>query len=118
MVSKVQRPVRTIGKTIMKTTGCGHLYVTIAGDGHGHDPIELFTRLGKAGACTICQNEAVARCVSLGLKYGVPVQEFIDELFGIRCENPNMFPKTERTLSCPDAIARALKEYTDADCPV
>ncbi len=112
---KLERPVETFGKTIKKTTGCGNLYITLAGDGNGNDPIELFTRLGKSGGCSECQNEALSRCISLGLKYGIPVEEFVDELIDIQCPSPIMFPKEDKTLSCPDAIARAMRGYTNGN---
>jgi ribonucleoside-diphosphate reductase alpha chain len=107
-LSKTQRPKTLSGITVRQTTGCGHLYITINSNGK---PLELFASLGKNGGCTRCQNEALTRAISLGLRYGVPVKEFIEQLQGIQCPNANMWPESERTLSCPDAIARALQEY-------
>lgn len=110
-MQKVERPNVTSGPTIKKITGCGNLYVRVMGDNNGHNPIEVFANLGKSGGCTQCQLEALTRSVSLGLKYGIPAQEYIDELLGIACPGRNMWPEEERTLSCADAIARALQEY-------
>ena len=72
--------------------------------------IGVITTLGKAGGCASAQNEALCRSISLGLKWGIPVSEFISELEGIRCPNPNMFPLKERCLSCADGLASALRE--------
>ncbi len=80
---------------------------------NGYLPIEVFASLGKAGTCTSCQLEALTRSITLGLKYGVPVEEFINELKDIQCPNKNLWPEDERTLSCADAIARALEEYLE-----
>lgn len=113
MVSKVTRPKVTRGPTIRKVTGCGNLYVTVNNDGNGSKPIEVIARLGKNGGCSQCQNEAVTRAITLGLKYEVPLEEYIEELRGIECPSKNMWPEEERTLSCPDAIARVLGEYTN-----
>ncbi len=106
---KAPRPKTLTGVTVKKVTGCGNLYVTINSNGK---PLELFASLGKNGGCTRCQNEALTRAISLGLRYGVPAQEFIDQLSGIQCPNANMWPEDARTLSCPDAIARALQEFS------
>jgi len=115
LASKTVRPKVTTGSTIRKVTGCGKLYVTINRDNNGRNPIEVLARLGKAGGCTHCQNEALTRAITMGLKYGAPAQEFVDELIGLQCPSPNMWPEAERTLSCPDAIAQALKECMNED---
>jgi hypothetical protein len=45
----------------------------------------------------------------LGLKYGIPIAEYIKEFEGIRC--PAMgYEGNEQVLSCADAIAKVLKE--------
>lgn len=113
MISKVERPKVTSGLSIKKVTGCGNLYVTVNDDGNGSGPLEVLARLGKSGGCTHCQNEGLTRAITLGLKYGVPVEEFVKELEGIQCPSPNMWPEEERTLSCPDAVACALREYLE-----
>ena len=114
MSSKLERPRIGKGPTIQRKTGCGDLYVTINNNGSGGPPIEVLARLGKAGGCSYCQNEALSRAISLGLKYGVPLADYIKQLKGIKCPNPNMWPEDERSLSCPDAIASIFEEYIDA----
>lgn len=113
MLAKKVRPreVKSITKQVQ--TGCGNLYVTIGLN--DDEPIEVFSRLGKAGGCSNCQNEALTRSISLGLKYGVPVKEYVDELKGLQCPNPNMWPMENRVLSCPDGIAAALEKYVKED---
>lgn len=94
-------------------TGCGNLYITV--NVNGDRPIEVFARLGKAGGCSNVQNEALTRAISLGLKNDVPIKEIVDELKGLQCPNPSMFPKDERILSCPDGIAKVLERYVKED---
>lgn len=113
MVSKAQRPKVTTGVTTKKITGCGNLYVTINNAGNEILPIEVLARLGKSGGCTYCQNEALTKAITIGLRYGAPLQEYINELKGIQCSSPYMWPEEERTLSCPDAVASALMEYLE-----
>lgn len=91
-----------MGKTIRKKTGCGWIYLTLNGGGTG--TTEVFARLGKAGGCALSQTEALGRVISLGLRYGVPVEEIRVQLKGIRCNVPN-----GDILSCADAIAQALE---------
>jgi hypothetical protein len=59
----------------------------------------------------MCQNEALARLVSLGLKFNVPITEIMDELKDLKCPSPNLYPEDDKNLSCPDAIANVLLEY-------
>jgi len=72
---------------------------------------EIFATLGKGGGCAVCQSEALTRSITLGLKYGVPVSDYVQQVRGIRCPTPLSFPKDKAVLSCPDAIARALERY-------
>ncbi len=110
-MDKAARPKILPGPTYQKTVGCGHLYITINGNGSG--PREIFAMLGKSGGCSTCQNEALTRSVTLGLRGGIPALEFVNELKGIQCPNPKFYPEEEKCLSCPDAIGQALQEYLD-----
>lgn len=109
---KRERPIICNSMTEMVKTGCGSLYVTIEHDSE-NCPIGILARLGKAGGCSNCQNEALTRSVSLGLKYGVPPDEYVKELIGHECPNKNLWPEEERILSCADGIGRVLKGYLD-----
>ena len=105
MVEKLKRPAVVESKTTEVRTGCGNLFV-IVGTIEGKI-VELFATLGKAGGCSICQNEALCRSISLGLRHGVPVKEYIKGLMSIQCPSPSGFGQA-RVLSCPDAIAKVL----------
>ena len=90
--------------------GCGTLFVTVNRDEHGI--AEVFANLGKSGGCP-SQSEATCRAVSAALRCGVPPEVMIDQLSGIRCLSAAVARKTNKNvdvLSCPDAIARAIKE--------
>lgn len=108
-MGKKERPKTLPGIAVRVRTGCGNLYI-IVGTNEG-EPLEVFARLGKSGGCSNCQNEALTRAITLGLKYNIPVKEFVDELEGIQCPSPHMFPMSERVLSCPDGIAKVLREF-------
>lgn len=108
IVEKKVRPKTLEGETIKAETGCGHLYITINED--NGELFEVFAKLGKAGGCSSCQLEALTRSITLGLRCGVPVEEYIDEIEEIACPNP-MWHEKKKILSCPDAIAKALKRY-------
>ncbi|MDR3071593.1 MAG: vitamin B12-dependent ribonucleotide reductase [Endomicrobium sp.] len=102
------RPTKTTGFTFLMHTGCGKMYVTINEDDRG--PCEVFTRLGKSGACTSSQAEAIGRLISLALRSGVNQNEIINKLKGIRCPSP-AFAKGGAILSCADGIAKAIEAY-------
>jgi ribonucleoside-diphosphate reductase alpha chain len=112
LATKINRPTITVGKVIHKMTGCGDLAIQVMGDGNGRNPIEVMAQLGKSGDCAKCQNASLSLVITTGLKYGVPPEEFIDKLRGHSC--PGQMPGgADRILSCPDAIARALREFLD-----
>lgn len=104
---KLKRPQETEGKTTRIETGCGHLYVTIGKD--NGNVVEVFATLGKSGGCAKAQGEAITRSLSLGLKYGIPLKEFIEEFDNIRCPCPGM-DSGNPVFSCADAIAKVLKK--------
>lgn len=108
-MEKKQRSKVTEGFSVKKETGCGHIYITLCHNPGETTLIEVFATLGKAGGCAHCQLEAITRAISLGLKYGIPVSEYVDELKGIRCPSPIISEGIE-ILSCSDAIAGVLEE--------
>ena len=109
-MTKIKRPKELPGKTREIETGCGSLYITI--NRLDNKPVEVFIRMGKQGSCIGCHVESLGRVITLGLKYGVPLEEYSHHLENIRCNSPHMYPEEERTLSCADAVAKVLKEET------
>jgi ribonucleoside-diphosphate reductase alpha chain len=108
------RPRVTTGTTSKFRMGCGTLFVTVNKDETGI--CEVFANLGKAGGCP-SQSEATCRAVSAALRSGVDPTVMIDQLSGIRCLSAAVARKTNKeidVLSCPDAIARAMKEALGA----
>ena len=107
---KKPRPTILHGNTDKLKTGCGNLYLTVNKlDGK---PFELLPIIGKAGGCEKCQMEAITRCITLGLRYGITIDEYIRQLKGISCPKPAFNGGKEgKVLSCPDAIATILEGY-------
>lgn len=101
------RPEVTTGQTRKVNTGCGSLYVTINEDEHGL--CEVFSSMGRAGACKAAQSEAVSRLISLALRSGVDTTAILKSIKGIRCPSPAL----GGAASCPDAIARAVMEHME-----
>lgn len=104
------RPKELSGKTYRVTTGCGKIYVIINRDEQGIK--EIFTTLGRSGSCSRATNEALARCISIGLQNGVSIELFISTLKGIRCDKPML--GQEHVQSCSDAIAKCLEEDVES----
>ena len=107
---------KTYGTTSKYTTACGNLYVTINRDREGHI-VESFVNTSKNGICK-SNIDGLNRMISLALRSGVLIDEIIDQLKNITCPAcVRMKSKGERLdgNSCPDIIARAIKEEYDTE---
>ncbi len=105
-MNKLERPKTLKETTVRIQTGCGNMYVSIST--HEDNPFEIFSTLGKSGGCAKCYAEAVSRCISLGLRHGIPITEFIEQLENLACPSSALEEGT-KILSCADAIAKAMK---------
>jgi ribonucleoside-diphosphate reductase alpha chain len=103
------RPQVLEGKTIKVETGEGNLYVTINQD-ENSEPFELFATMGKSGGIAAAQTEAIGRLISLCFRSGIEPNHIIKLLRGIRSGKVMGFG-TNRILSSPDGIAKALEIY-------
>src|SRR5438132_563883 len=102
------RPDVITGRTQKILTGYGALYVTVNEDEKGL--FEVFAQIGRGGGYTASFSEGIVRLASLCLRSGVPVDEIIDQLEGIR--SPRIaVDHGERVYSIPDAIAKAIKRH-------
>jgi len=98
-----------LGVTKRMKIGCGNLYITVNYDDLGI--CEVFTSTGKAGGCP-SQSEATARLASVALRAGLDIDEVVRQLRGIRCPS-TIRQQGMKCTSCPDAIARVIKEVDD-----
>ncbi|WP_042334154.1 vitamin B12-dependent ribonucleotide reductase [Desulfosporosinus meridiei] len=103
------RPTTTIGVTEKIKIGCGNLYVSVNADEKGI--CEVFTNTGRAGGCS-SQSEATARLISITLRSGLSVDAITEQIKGIRCP-ACMRREGVNVTSCPDAIARVIRKYSD-----
>jgi len=111
-MEKQKRPISLPGKTLRLRTGCGSMYVTVTfKDGV---PFEVFGVLGKAGQCARCYAEGLTRCVTAGLRHGVPIEAFVKQLSNIACPSPGL-DEGRKILSCPDAISQAIVMTLEAE---
>ncbi len=107
-----KRPSETRGTITKVNTGCGGLYITVAYDDKGI--FEVFSTLGKSGACASAQLEAICRLISTALRSGVDVAQIVKQLRGIRC--PSIaWEGGKSILSCADAIASVLEKHIKTD---
>ena len=110
--TKRGRPDVLRGTTEKIQTAMGDVFVTINRD-PGGDPFEVFAAVGKAGSVLMADVEAICRLASLGLRFGVPIEEIFQQLRGISSDRTCGFG-TRKVLSVPDAIAQAIGHYLDA----
>jgi len=107
-MQKIHREQTHEGITPRIMTGCGWLYVTM--NFHQGKLLEVFSTLGKAGGCAKCQNDSIAKLLTVALKYGVPLEDLIKKLEGNQCPIPITWD-SELVLSCSDAIGKVLRRY-------
>ncbi len=107
MTNKYERPKSLPSNTRKISTGCGNIYVTVC-NAEDKMPVEIFATLGKAGGCATCMLEGLTRAITLGLKYGIPIQEYVEELRNIKCPSTGLDDGVP-IQSCPDAISKVLE---------
>ncbi|MBI3291124.1 vitamin B12-dependent ribonucleotide reductase [Candidatus Falkowbacteria bacterium] len=112
---KRQRPAVMRGTTYKITTSYGDLYVTVNDDNEGK-PFEVFATIGKAGGFFSAKSEAICRLVSLALRAGIPVEEVIKQIKGIRGPMP-FWSEGGMVLSLPDAISQILERHITQEQP-
>ena len=113
MTGKLSRPLVLGGITVKVVTGCGNMYVQL--NWYQGKLFEIFATLGHGGGCATCEMEALTRSITLGLKKGIPADNYVHQLRGIRCPTPVPFPKEDAVFSCPDAVAKILAKYGSLD---
>lgn len=101
------RPMTLNGITDKYKTGEGDAYITV--NEFEGKPFEVFIQIGKSGANTSANSEAVGRLTSLCLRAGVNPKDIIKQLSDITGSNPTW---NEHSLvkSVPDAIAKMLSK--------
>ncbi|NLM70372.1 MAG: adenosylcobalamin-dependent ribonucleoside-diphosphate reductase [Synergistaceae bacterium] len=111
MSSRVkERPGLVVfGKTIKETTPWGSIYVTLNFD--GDEPFEVFATIGKSGSELKAMTEALSRAISIGLRSGGKLEDFIATLKGLSGKEYWLFEFDDQhvTRSIPDAIAVLLE---------
>jgi ribonucleoside-diphosphate reductase alpha chain len=101
------------GKTIKESTPWGSIYITLNFD--GTDPFEIFITIGKSGSELKAMTEALSRAISIGLRSGSKIEDFIDTLKGLSGKEYWMFGFDESRVarSIPDAIAVLLGKLVE-----
>ncbi len=101
-----------LGKTIKDVTPWGSLYVTLNYD--GDEPFEVFASLGKSGSEMKSMTEALSRVISIGLRSGGRLEDFISTLRGISGKEYWLFECDDRTVvrSIPDGVALLMEKLS------
>ena len=101
------------GKTIKDKTPWGSIYITLNFD--GHDPFETFINIGKSGSEMKAMTEALSRVISIGLRSGCSIEDFIDTLKGLSGKEFWMLECDDEHVvrSVPEAIALLLEKLID-----
>ncbi len=102
------------GKTVKERTPWGSFYVTLNFD--GSEPFEVFANIGKSGSEMMAMTEALSRVISIGLRSGGKLEDFITTLKGISGKEYWMFESDEKHVvrSIPDALALLLEQLIGA----
>ncbi len=112
VVTRRNRPKTVDAQVERINTGLGSLYVTISEDDIG--PLEVFAYLDKSGSTMQASTEAIGKLSSVGLQYGVPPDEIVDQLKGI--SGPNVgWDDGDAVESIPDGIGTAFERYLEEE---
>ena len=108
MLSTQKRPKVLSSTTAEVECGCGKMFVTVSfSDGK---PFEVFAVLGKSGTCSKVQTQAITRCITLGLRSGVQIEEYLDQLAKSgMCTSP-INNEDGFVQSCPTAIKIGIEQ--------
>lgn len=90
--------------------GCGNVYIIICEN--NRQPCRVEVQKGKTGCCERALLEAICRLINLWLSEKKDVNDVIMAISGLRC--PNGIAGVGR-LSCVDALAREMQQYTVQD---
>lgn len=103
------------GKTIKEQTPWGSIYVTLNFD--GTEPFEVFATIGKSGSELKAMTEALSRAISIGLRSGGKLEDFIVTLKGLSGKEYWLFEFDDKHVarSIPDAIAVLLEKLLGKD---
>lgn len=103
----VDRPPALPSSTHSVQLGCANkMFVTVTVD-DDKNPVEVFATAGKAGMCITSQLATLCRCISVGLRSGIPVKHYAHSIRNIQCDAPVL----GGAKSCGDGIAQVLEEY-------
>lgn len=105
----ISLPSRLSGERIKIETAFGTLYINV--NFLEGKPVEVFLTIGKAGGTIPAFTEALGRMISMSLRSGIPIENIIQQLSGISCQETNWW-EGQQILSIPDAIAKALKSLS------
>ena len=103
------------GKTIKEKTPWGSIYVTLNFD--GTEPFEVFATIGKSGSELKAMTEALSWAISIGLRSGGKLEDFIATLKGLSGKEYWLFEFDDKHVarSIPDAIAVLLEKLIGRD---
>jgi len=106
MQKSFDRPDALHGETRKVKMGCGNIYITV--NKKFGEPIEIFCRVGKSGACQGALLQGVSRLVSVALQDKTQRERIIKTLKGIRCMEAQPGEPGQNPTSCLDALAGIL----------
>ena len=114
MTNKLSRPTNIPSMTWFHGTGSHAIQVTVGFI--DNEPKEIFMRTSvdhDYATCDRASSESLARSISIGLRYGVPLEAYIAQFQGITCMAT--FDATlQRVVKSPaDYLAQILKIVSD-----
>ncbi len=106
---KRNRPQSCPGWTRRFRLNGDNLYITLNTD-EADELFEVFIRRGKAGSGENCYCEALARMISLALRYGANPKDIAKQLRGLSGPEP-IWEGKDLLLSVPHCAALAIDEW-------
>jgi ribonucleoside-diphosphate reductase alpha chain len=109
-MEKLPRPKEVTAAIRKAKLVCGNAYITVSF--LDNKVFEVFATIGKSGGCVTCMLQALTTSITLGIRHGIPVEEYIKHLVGYACPSIS-WEDGVKYLSCVDAVGRIMKEQND-----
>jgi hypothetical protein len=98
------------GKLVKEGTVCGILSAMIYKE--DNNILDIATKTNYRNNCNMAFLEAISKSIKIGIKNGVKISEYVNELQHMPCNDSNKF-QGDSLESCPNALSIILSQFEE-----